>query len=273
MSWLRNSVRLLGGVALAALIVPGCEENKSMLFVRGVIAIDRSDCVAKPDASATLLEEGTLDVSLRANYRAALLVGSQLTQRGSREQLRTETARLTLEGAEVRLEDGHGNLVPGVSPNPYSTAGTGFVDPASGTQPGLGAIFVDIIPGSISNAVAKAMGPRGDGNVLAKVKVFGTTLGGQPVESGEHPFPLRVCSGCLLSYPASSDGRTRPENDYVCATAADDEDVTAGCFFGQDSPVTCSECTPLEVCVSPCRNCFYRGLGLNCVDTTQPACP
>jgi len=270
MSWQRKTLSLLGAAALCVLAAPGCEDNKSMLFVIGVIAIDRDDCVAKAESTATLLEEGTLDVSLRSNYRGALLVGSQLTQRGSREQLRTETARLSLEGAEVRLEDGHGNLLPGVQPNPYSTAGTGFVNPASGTQPGLGTIFVDIIPGSISKAVAAAMGNKYDGTLLANVKVFGTTLGGQPVESGDHPFPLRVCSGCLVAYPeAANEGLAG--GDFVCGNAV--SGTTAGCFPGQDAPAACSDCTPREVCATPCQNCYYRAAGLACVDTNMPTCP
>jgi hypothetical protein len=70
-------------------------DNASMLFIKGVLAIEATNCAAKPEAAATLRAGGRLDVSLANGYVAALLVGSQLTQRGSREQLRTETARLT----------------------------------------------------------------------------------------------------------------------------------------------------------------------------------
>ena len=37
----------------------------------------------------------------------ALIVGNQLTQRGSRERLRTETSKVALKGAEVREHNGY----------------------------------------------------------------------------------------------------------------------------------------------------------------------
>src|SRR3954471_22525771 len=70
-------------------LIPSCADNNSSVFVVGVIALDKSTCVAKPDNTATLLAGGTLDVAFTQSYTGFLLVGNQLTQRGSREQLRT----------------------------------------------------------------------------------------------------------------------------------------------------------------------------------------
>src|SRR6478735_3482712 len=70
-------------------LMPSCAENNSSLFVEGVMLLDPSTCVAKPDSSAILLAGGVMDVAFRSSYTAFVLVGNQLTQRGSREQLRT----------------------------------------------------------------------------------------------------------------------------------------------------------------------------------------
>src|SRR5687768_7912553 len=77
---------LVGGGALATL---GCEDNESSLFIVGVLAIEETDCILTPEGNSLLRTSGVLDVSLRSSYTAGLLVGSQLTQRGSRDQLRT----------------------------------------------------------------------------------------------------------------------------------------------------------------------------------------
>src|SRR5690606_8651239 len=117
---------------------------------------------------------GVLDRLFANDYTAALLIGNQLTARGSREQLRTETSRVTLRGAEVRLETLKGaELAPA-----FSSTATGFVDAAAGTDPSLSVMYASLIPASISSTLPQ-------GTVVAKVRVFGNTLGGQDVESAE----------------------------------------------------------------------------------------
>jgi hypothetical protein len=245
-----------------------------MLFIMGVLAVETSSCVAKPERGATMRAAGTLDTAIAgtSGYRAALMVGSQLTTRGSREQLRTETARLVLEGAEVTLTDSSDALLP-LPINPFSTVGTGFVDPAAGTEPGLGAIFVDVIPASISQAVSAAL-PQGDGIVIAKIRVFGTTLGNQAVESGDFVYPIHVCNGCLVAYPVGTlqpGMGGLPECTLVPATTT----AVTACFLGQDMPVPCTVCAGSnEVCLRPCENCSIRANPDNaglCMGTSPPA--
>jgi hypothetical protein len=257
MHWLRNSLSVLGVAGACALVAPGCQDNESMLFIVGVLAVETTNCLAKPERGATLRAGGALDTSLASGYRAALLVGSQLTQRGSREQLRTETARLSLEGAEVTLNDAAGAPLDIGTANPFSTLGTGFVDPAGGTDPGFGVIFVDVIPGAISDKVAQSL-PKGDGIIVAKIRAFGTTLGGQEVESGDYTFPLRICNGCLVSYPNSANSAAVGD-EYLCQATAATAAATPVCFLGQDVPVPCTMCSgALEVCLHPCSNCSIR---------------
>ena len=48
-------------------------------------------------------------------------------------QLRTETSRVQIEGAVVRLEDGKSTVW-----GPFTVPGSGFIDPASGGTPSYG---------------------------------------------------------------------------------------------------------------------------------------
>jgi hypothetical protein len=271
MNWLRKTVSVLGASVLCGLVAPGCEENESMLFVIGVLATETTNCVAKPESEATRYFSGVLDIALAGNrgYSAALMVGSQLTQRGSRDQLRTETARLRLEGAVVRLTDSQDNPLA-ISRSDFTVVGTGIVDPSAGTEPGLGAVSIEAIPGSLSHEVAAALG--GDGIVIARMRVFGTTLGGQEIESGEYEFPIHVCSGCLVSYPSANlvpGAAGEPECSGPAAAAS-----ATVCRLGQDQVAPCTSCNALEVCRLPCTNCSLRHMGANddvCMTTARPA--
>ena len=275
MNWLRKTVSVLSASLLCGLVAPGCEENESSVFIMGVLAVETSSCVAKPERGATMRAAGTLDTALAggSGYRAALMVGNQLTPRGSREQLRTETARVRLQGAEVTLTDSSDALLP-LPINPFSTVGTGLVDPAAGTEPGLGAIFVDVIPASISQAVSNAL-PKRDGIVIARIRVFGTTLGNQPVESGEYVYPIHVCSGCLVAYPV---GALMPTGaGQACIAEPTTTTPLDACFLGQDAPVPCTVCAGSnEVCLLPCENCAVRANPENnslCMGSSSPTPP
>lgn len=244
MSWLKKSILVLGLVGSGSLLSTSCAENESMLFIEGVMALDRSDCVLRPEGNSVLLPSGIMDRALTSRYQAGLLVGSQLIQRGDKARLRTETARMSLLGAEISIESpAGGELIPA-----YSTIGTGFVNPSSGTEPGFGAIIVEIVP-------AGATLP--EGLVLAKIRAFGETLGGQEVESNEYSFPIQVCTGCLIAYPASAYDDTQPPGSpYLCRIDAD-TDLGDGstCLLGQDSAVPCTVCSAYNsTCRDPATN-------------------
>ncbi|HET9955584.1 MAG TPA: hypothetical protein VFQ61_13815 [Polyangiaceae bacterium] len=256
MSWLRNSISLAGATTLLGLALSSCADNESMLFVQGVLAIDQTDCVATPEANATMYPSGILDLSLTSRYSAALLVASQLTQRGSREQLRTESARLSLEGAEVTLEDSKGPITS-ISPNPFTSRGTGLANPAAGTEPGYAAMFVDLVPASISPNLP-------DGQITAKIRVFGTTLGGQEIESKEFRFQIQVCRGCLVDY-GSGKG--------ACVVTEDMQD-SAVCLAGQDRRVPCAYCSGGNgVCANVCNNCYQAEASGLCPNGKPSTCP
>lgn len=243
-----------GTLTLASLaLIPSCASNDSSLFVVGVLDVSKSTCIAKADTSEALLAGGTLDIAFAQGYTAFVLVGNQLTQRGSREQLRTETSRVSLRGAEVRLTNLDGSAIA-AAPRPFSTVGTGFVDAASGDAPSYAAMAVNLIPPGLTGL---------PGEVLAKIRVFGDTLGGTSVTSSELDFPITVCKGCLVQYPAAAaDPAQAATAPYKCSTtvssASSGSSVAAPCFLGQDVPFSCLLCSSAyEVCRDPCLNPSY----------------
>jgi hypothetical protein len=232
-------------LACAGLSTVGCAENESSLFVIGVYALGRTQCVAEPNATAVLLPSGTLDRTLANGYNAALLVGSHLTERGSRENLRTETSRLSIEGAHITLYS-----TTGAEITRPDVAATGLVNPANGTDPGLATVFAQLVrPADVA-----ALGPAGQ--AIVRIRIFGTTLGGQEIESGDYDFPIQVCDGCLISYPSDAADPTAPAGTYLCSPAADTEtETTQVCNPGQDDLIPCTECAAFNMaCRDPTMN-------------------
>jgi hypothetical protein len=210
-------------LALASTGLAGCADNDSGLYVRGVLAIQAPDCVATADPSAAHLLGGVYDISIRGNlgYTAALLVGNQLVRRGDRDQLRTETSRVSLEGAEVTLLTETGSSI-----TEFTVPGTGFVDPGTSDEPGYGVMAAMLIPPGVGS----------DGTrIVVEVRVFGTTLGGDEIESATLTFPITVCSGCLVTYPVEAIDPITGQ----CVLIDGQDPPDPPCRPGQDDPVDC----------------------------------
>jgi hypothetical protein len=237
----------LGLACFGALALPSCATNDSMIFIVGVYARKQGACTPKAETGAPLWANGTLDRLFATDYTAALVIGNQITTRGSREQLRTETSRVALRGAEVKLETPKGvSLV-----DPFSSTATGFVDAASGTDPALSIMYASLIPPAVALKLPQ-------GTLVAKVRVFGDTLGGQEVESSELWFPIDVCDGCLVAYPASARDLTAAGTDYQCKVASDTATATTAtdtdlpCEVGIDVPTPCTTCSGTsDACLHP----------------------
>jgi hypothetical protein len=233
-------------------LIPSCADNNSSMFVVGVIALDKTTCVAKPDTTETLLAGGVMDVAFTQSYSNFVLVGNQLTQRGSREQLRTETSRVTLRGAEITL-----TTLDGKKLGNYSTVGTGFVNEADGDVPSYAAMSVNIIPSALGSNPALLEA----GTVVAKIRVFGDTLGNIAVTSSQLDFPIRICNGCLVGYPtAAADPATPAGGGYKCTTSASEgqSNDPLPCVIGQDGVFPCTTCSAaLDLCRDPTKNPAY----------------
>ncbi len=229
----------------AGLLGTSCVDNLSSFFIYGVMDLNATQCLAQPNATAVLLASGTLDRAFADGYQAGFLVGNQLTPVGSREKLRTETARLSITGAHMTLYGTTGQVIS------FDTPATGLVNPASGTDPGLGTVFARLVRAEdMPN-----LGP--DGQIIARVKILGTTLGGQDIESGNFDYPITICTGCLVTYPSAALDPT----SQMCDTASDTSTATEStiCFLGQDETFPCTVCAAYnDICLNPKDNPYLN---------------
>jgi hypothetical protein len=74
--------------------------------------------------------------------------------------------------------------------------------------------------------------------VIALVRVFGTTIENEDVASSELSFPITYCEGCLVDYPLAA---VNPQTDK-CVNNGATEPPVAGCKPGQDDPIDCRTC-------------------------------
>jgi hypothetical protein len=163
---------------------------------------------------------------------------------GSPDNVRVETARVTVQGAFVRVVDPTDGST--VMDNTVLSATT--IDPASGSTPGWSLVDVTMLdqaaiahfnPGSLT-APSKV--------ALAYVKVYGQTLGGQSVESNEFQFPIFVCNGCLVSFPPGAKESKYCSSATASTTGSSSSAVKAPCVIGSDQVADCTLCYPNPAC-------------------------
>jgi hypothetical protein len=239
--FLRRALMLATAVGPGVLGSPGCADSESIIFIRQVqarLASGSSGCTVDNSPSSPFLPGGTLDIAFRHEYKADLLVGNQLVPRGNSSQLRTETARVAIQGAVVRLQDASGAVVWG----PVTVPGSGFIDPASGSNPSYGVTETILLGAQFGAALAGQVGTGTVRHFVSVVKVFGRTLGGMAVESGEWQYPIDVCNGCLVAFPTeATDPNVMPTPNCDLA-AGTGTSVTPPCDVGQDDTVDCRVC-------------------------------
>jgi len=226
---LTKGLLMAGMLSFAGMAASGCADNNTMLFIQGVLAVT-GDCTVTADANAKVLLGGVMDTHFATQYSATLLVGNQLVSRGSRDQLRTESNRIVLKGAEVKILNAQE-----VVQTEFTVPGTGFADVGSGSDPGYGVLSTILIPSSFPVAPGELY--------LIDVRVFGDTLGDTEVESATLRYPIQTCNGCLLSFPLEADDPA--VSGYQCLST-DQKVDTVPCRVGQDEPVDCRLCAATD---------------------------
>ena len=254
----------LGVTAGCLAAVPSCKDNNETLFIRQVQAPIAPECIAKSDASATFIPRGVMDAGISTRYFAFALVGNQLVARGDFRTTRAEPNRVQIKGADVHLVDSFG-----AERAFYSVVATGMVDPTTSADPGYGLASMELIPHSIGNSIGQGLAASGGEKVQTfevRFRVFGTTLGGTDVTSNEYVFPLDICYGCTVSFPAESWDKTiAPAGVRNCKGAAATSVVatpgqTPACLSGQDGTTDCRNCQGNPVC-TPCVDSSQCGGG------------
>lgn len=235
-------------VALAAGAFSACTDTDTTMFIMGALHAEAPNCTVSADPSSEMLGSGMLDLAFSNTYSAALLVGNQMTARGSKAQLRPETKRVNLQGAEVTLTDLAGRVLEPA----FSVAGAGFADVTPGETPGWGVVFVDLIPRTVGSDLADELeASRSPRTIIAEARVFGTTIGGSEVESGPFVFPIEVCYGCNVIFPLDA-MVSDADGNFVCLGNAEGFEYVT-CHPGQDELIDCRACAASspDVCLIP----------------------
>jgi len=253
--------RILTSAALVAVvsgIAAACSlpHNDESVFIRNAIQPPEvqvgTNCTYTADPTLPQLPSGVLDVSLLRSYHAELLVGNQLIAQANAAQGRVESNRVTITGVEVNVTDATEQHTIAS----YSKLGSGFIDPSDGTTPGYGLVSAELVDPTVSApATSLALGSTNTIRVVAHVKAFGKTLGGQSVESSEFVFPIDMCNGCLVIFPIGSqnDQQAQMTGKPNCAAALGSSSSGGGqvfqpCFMGQDQNVDCRLCQGNPAC-------------------------
>jgi hypothetical protein len=266
-----GALTAVGGLAILG---PACAHDDSSFFLNAVLAPPQgsanSGCVFTSDPTQPRLSTGVLDVDLvqggNGDYTAWFLAGNQLITEGNTEQLQTETSRIIIQGAVVTVTLADGTKIPGGTGS-YTAPSSGEIDPSAGETPGYSAVSFEIVDPATVTALKNQLPPFNDEWIVSEVKAFGTTIGGDHVESNTFQFPIRVCRGCLILW--ATDTTMEPQPNCL-GTFETTPMLPSICYLGQDvGGVPCTACTSEDpFCLCP----GFKKTAANC-GTTPACCP
>jgi hypothetical protein len=248
----RGLVALAAFGAVLASLASACAHNDASLEVNGVLAPpvpQNGVCAYTADPTQAKISSGTLDVGLLSSYTPELLVGNQLISTANSTQLEAETSRIVLQGAVVVVDDTDNNQI-----NTFTSLASGFIDPGTAGAPGYGPMAVTIIDPKTAQDLQASLPVEGTKRVITHVTVFGQTAGGQNIESNEFQFPVDVCNGCLVTFPAGSEDPVKaaatgePNCSATSSSSSSSTTTVVPCVIGQDQLVACTLCQGKTVC-------------------------
>jgi len=258
----------VGGLLLAS-----CAHDDSSFYVVQIVVppvpVQNQGCLyTASNGTVPGLFSGEFDVGLSSTYSPVALLGNQLNARSDQLNVRTETARINVRGAVVRVTDSQGNQM-----STFTSLSEGTVDPESGTTPGFGLAAVTLIdPGTAATLKADAiLATRGGRKtVVSYFKVFGNTLGGTYVETNEFQHVITVCNGCSVVFTADAELQntttgcpqtcTLPNCPPGCfphpnclaplpaGSGGGGGTLASPCVQGQDQPTDCRLCQDKVAC-------------------------
>lgn len=202
-----SALSFLSLCSLGALAAGGCADNRTSLFIAGVRYFEPGgDCETDNSLGGNQLLSGSYDPLTGLPYYAWIIVANGLQPLGDNDTLRPETSRIQLQGAEISVR-----TVTGSAAAPSFTINfSATISPDESEDPGVAVLPVPILQPSLN------LGP---GDYQVGITVFGETLGGTDVESGEFDFPVTVVpEGLLFSCEATIES----ENVHPCGTLAQD---------------------------------------------------
>jgi hypothetical protein len=239
-----GAVSTMAGLAV---VVPACAHDDSSFFLDAVLAPPQgatSGCIYTDDNTQPSYSFGILDVGAETAYAdayyAEFLAGNQLTPMANQQLNMTETSRIIIAGAVVTITDANGDAIPGGTSS-FTSPGAGEVDPSSGGTPGYGPVNFVIVDPKTVGALRKQLPNLGDREtILTYTKAFGTTLGGDHVETNTFEFPLTACNGCLVEFDTDPTKEPQPNCQGVEVSTGS---TATPCYYGQDVAFDCHNCS------------------------------
>jgi hypothetical protein len=215
----------------------------------GVLDTQSTQCVVELDPRAPLLARGVLDLALTSEYTASLVIGNQSAPASSS----TSAERVALDSAEINL-----TRVDGTPLESHTASVTGLVDPASADSAGYGAVTVNLIPPTLADSEPLTSAR----DLVANLRIHGSTSNGGALTTNFIAFPISVCTGCLVQYPArAADATLAAGSTYKCLSLSSDvtmPSLTVPCRLGQDLPFSCELCADSQpICRDPALNPAY----------------
>ncbi len=240
----------VAGLAASA-VVPACADNNQTVFIRGFLAPSanrqNSICLYTDDPQQPQLFNSRMDVGITDSYFAVILFGNQMNPRGDPQNNRAESNRIQIFGGVVRVENPDGSLI-----NEFTSASVGFADPQNNNSPDYGVTGMVVIDAPTKNIIAAGLPNRGvSKTVIINIKLFGKSLGGEDVETGEFKQPMQVCNGCLVDFSSGNEETSKIQPNCLKPLAAGGAGGGGGtpCFGGQD------ELTPCQTCIRSRKVC------------------
>ena len=241
-------VSLAAVAGLAGSVLPACSTNDQTIFIRSLLAPSANRqggaCSYNNDPSQPALFTAVLDLGLTDSYNGTFLVGNQLIPRGDPNNNRAESNRVHINGAIVKVQDPDGTTL-----REFTSLATGFADPQNNNAPGYAPIGAVVFDAPTKDIVLPSVATKGTARtLLIVVKVFGTSVGGVDVESGEYQFPMQVCRGCLVKQDGNA--FTKPgvfdcDKPAETTTTASTSDP---CYIGPALPISCRICVTNPAC-------------------------
>jgi len=233
---------LVAGIATTGSLIAACVHDDSTIFVNGVLApqfvTPGMVCTYTPDPTQAHITSGVLDIGITSAYTAEFLVGNQIVPRGDPNQPQSETSFAYIQGAVVRILDANGDQLSTFT-QPVGIT----IPPSSGTTPGYAPIGVEIVDFITANSQLSAVTGDRTTTLIPYVRFFGTTLGGESIESNEFGFPITVCSGCLVTFAAADVNPKFKFPNCIGNSTSSTTSTSVPCSIGQDFPVDCTNCS------------------------------
>jgi hypothetical protein len=244
----RRRAARLGVVLGAAWLAAGCVEDTPALFIVHNSQLDTSCAPVTRGNPVPFQGSGTLDVTVASEYWMFPRVENLMSPSGSVSLGRTggtttggtryEGNRVTLRQAVVSFRTPSGFDV--AMPRNLKIPLSGTLDPNGNVVTHLRVInsaLVSQLRASPQLAERSASVP-----VTVEVRLEGESTSGTGVESNVFTYPLSLCRGCLLQFPAAADDPDVPGFDCLAGFGEGAPSLDAACYPGQDSPLDCRLC-------------------------------